>query len=147
MEPVKEFFSPEEVAERLGLHVRTVRRFIRERKLEAARVGKQYRITRAQLDAFVGAGQQAAAVPRTRRVRVSSVVDIDAIGREEYDRLTTTLTAVHNAEREPAAGRRVDCIYYEEHGSLRVLVNADPSTTASLLELIEAVLADGRRDA
>lgn len=142
----KDFYSAEEVAERLGLHVRTVRRFIREHTLEAVRVGKQYRITAAQLDAFTDARAQAEALPRTRRVRVSSVVDIDAIGREESDRLTTMLTAVHNSDRARSTARRIDCIYYEEQGSLRVLINADPDSTGALLGLIETLLEDGRRD-
>ncbi|WP_410908004.1 helix-turn-helix domain-containing protein, partial [Priestia sp. SIMBA_032] len=51
------YLSADEVADELGLHVRTVRTYIRDGRLRAARVGKQYRITRADLAAFAaGAG-------------------------------------------------------------------------------------------
>ena len=46
---IKQLYSVEEVADRLDLHVKTVRRIIREGRLPAKRIGKAYRITRAAL--------------------------------------------------------------------------------------------------
>ena len=46
--------SVEQVAESLGLHVRTVRDYVRGGRLKAVRIGKQYRIARADLDALTG---------------------------------------------------------------------------------------------
>ena len=51
----KHLFTVEEAATHLNLHVKTVRRFIREGKIEAKRIGKEYRITRSALEAFGGA--------------------------------------------------------------------------------------------
>jgi len=62
-----------------GLHVRTVRNYVREGRLKAVRIGKQYRIAREDLDAFTGTESK---VRRTRHVEVSSIVEIDAISRE-----------------------------------------------------------------
>ena len=50
----EEMYSVEQVADRLGLHVRTVRGYIRAGRLKAVRIGKQYRIARADLDALTG---------------------------------------------------------------------------------------------
>ena len=44
----------EQVAERLGLHVKTVRGYVREGRLKAVRIGKQYRISRQDLEALTG---------------------------------------------------------------------------------------------
>ena len=44
----------EQVAERLGLHVKTVRNYVRDGRLKAVRIGKQYRIARADLEALTG---------------------------------------------------------------------------------------------
>ncbi len=44
-----ELLSVEQVAELLGLHVRTVRNYVRDGRLKAVRIGKQYRITRTDL--------------------------------------------------------------------------------------------------
>jgi helix-turn-helix protein len=59
-----------------------VRRFIRDGRLPAKRIGKEYRITRSALDEFAGTPATEpsdAAIPRTRQVLVSSIVDVDAI--------------------------------------------------------------------
>ncbi|WP_141724717.1 helix-turn-helix domain-containing protein, partial [Streptomyces niveus] len=48
----RELYSVGEVAERLGLHVRTVRNYVRDGRLKAVRIGKQYRISRADFEAL-----------------------------------------------------------------------------------------------
>ena len=47
-------YSAEQVADILGLHVRTVRGYVRDGRLPAVRMGKQYRITERDLKAFAG---------------------------------------------------------------------------------------------
>jgi hypothetical protein len=83
-------------------------------------------------------------VPRTRRVLVSSVVDIDAISRTESDRITTLVTSVFTSARD-SANKRIDTLYFEEQGRLRITIHADAGYTASLLGMIDGVLDDGRR--
>ncbi len=139
----KSLYSAEEVAELLGLHVRTVRRYIREGLIEATRIGKQYRVSAAALREFVGS-ETPTEPSRARRVLVASTVDIDAIGREESDRLATGLTGAMKAPREDGQRVHLECIYYEEQGRLRIIINAGPSYTSSLLSMIEAILHDGR---
>ena len=55
----EEFISPEEVGERLGVSVYTVRRWVKEGKLRAFKPGKEYRIQESDLEEFL----------RTREVR------------------------------------------------------------------------------
>src|SRR5215471_3527840 len=86
--------SIEDVADRLGLHVRTVRTYVREGRLKAVRIGKQYRITHEDLEAFVGApvgGEPE--VRRDRHSEVSSIVEIDAISPDTMTRISTLLMA------------------------------------------------------
>ena len=47
------YFTPAEVAELLRLNVATVYQAIKQRHLEAARLGNRYRISREQLDAWL----------------------------------------------------------------------------------------------
>src|SRR5574341_1819366 len=98
---IQQLFTVDEVAGRLNLHAKTVRRFIREGKLPAKRIGKEYRITRSALEEFAGTaiGAGAVPVPRTRQLLVSSIVDIDAISQEESDRITTLIMAGLNSRR------------------------------------------------
>src|SRR5690606_38311492 len=124
-------------------HVRTVRRYIREGRLKASRIGKQYRVAASDLDAFAGSDrtESAFASPsRRRRVLVSTTVDIEAIDPDETYRVSTALSGAFSAKQESPAGKRLDCIYYEEQGRLRIIVNADLEAATAILGLIGFVL-------
>ncbi len=53
MEVVKEIMTPEQVAEYLQLNKDTVYRYIREGKVIASRLGRNYRITKENVDLFL----------------------------------------------------------------------------------------------
>lgn len=53
MDANDDIFTPSTAADYLHINVRTVRNFIRDGRLRAARVGRAYRIRRAWLDEFV----------------------------------------------------------------------------------------------
>src|SRR5271170_3786029 len=111
----KELYSVEQVAERLGLHVKTVRGYVREGRLKAVRIGKQYRIAREDLEALTGRAEPPPEpVRRTRHVEVSSIVEIDAISPEMANRLTVSLIG-------GASGIRVESIYNTERARLKII--------------------------
>jgi hypothetical protein len=99
----------------------------------------------SDLDALVGSNRtlSAASISRRRRVLVSTTVDIDVIGPDETYRITTALSGAFSAEQENHGGKRLDCIYYEEQGRLRIIVNAELETANAILGLIGFVLMDG----
>jgi excisionase family DNA binding protein len=80
-------YSTEEVADILGLHVRTVRGYVRDGRLPGIRIGKQYRIARDDLAAFTGThpGPAADGPPR---VEVSAVVQVAPLRADEMTRRT-----------------------------------------------------------
>ena len=47
--------TPEQVADLLQLNTETIYRLIRDKKLAAVKIGRAYRITRADLEAFLAA--------------------------------------------------------------------------------------------
>jgi excisionase family DNA binding protein len=143
---VKQLFTVDEVAERLNLHVKTVRRFIRQGKLPAKRIGKEYRITRPALEEFSGTSSNPAtdAIPRTRQVLVSSIVDVDAISPEDSQRITTLIMAGLNSRRGESDFPRVDSLYDPDRGRLRVMITANPSLTCDLVRTIGALAEPGR---
>ena len=134
------FYSPEQIADRLGLHVRTVRNYLRDGRLKAVRIGKQYRIAREDLAAFTGGddqphGSRAAADPH---IDVSSIVHVDAIGRESANRITNALLAAAKGRDKNDDPLRVDTVYDEERDRLKVMLTGSINTTAVLLKLIAA---------
>lgn len=135
----KQLYSAEEVAEQLGLHVRTVRGYVRDGRLRAVRIGKQYRITREDLEAFVGSPVvDPPEVRRQRHVDVSSIVEIDAVSPETADRVSSLLTATRSyASDQPL---RVETVYDKERARMKVIVLGGLADTRQLLEYVQAVL-------
>jgi excisionase family DNA binding protein len=60
----EEFLSPEEVGDRLGVSVHTVRRWIKTGNLRAFKPGKEYRVRRADLEEFLLAREVRPKAPR-----------------------------------------------------------------------------------
>ena len=138
-------YTVEQVAELLNLHVKTVRRYVRTGRLKAKRIGKQYRIARADLDEFSGGlAVDREPVARTRHVIASSIVDVDVVSPEENQRITTMVMASLNGRKGEADFPRVDSIYYPEQAKLRITITASPVLTCGLLQMINALLGDGR---
>ncbi|MGW7021856.1 helix-turn-helix domain-containing protein [Streptomyces decoyicus] len=138
------FYSVEQVAERLGLHVRTIRTYVRDGRLPAVRIGKQYRIAHEDLEAFTGrpvpaspsetAGQQ-------RHSEVSSIVEIDAISAETADRVTTLLMGAAANPRPEDEPLRIETAYDAERARMKIIVLGGLGVTARLLDYIEGVLS------
>jgi excisionase family DNA binding protein len=130
----QELYSVEQVAERLGLHVKTVRNYVREGRLKAVRIGKQYRIAREDLEAMTGHSEPAPEpVVRNRHVEVSSIVEIDAISSEAANHLSMTLVSA-------ASGIRIEAIYNPERARLKIILVGDLEKNASYLKFISAML-------
>jgi excisionase family DNA binding protein len=132
----------EQAAELLDLHVKTVRRYVRAGRLKAKRIGKEYRIVRADLDAFTGGSTTEKPVVRTRRVVASSVVDVDVISPDDSNRITAMIMASLSSRKGEADFPRVDSIYYPEQAKLRITITANLVLTCELLRMINALLRD-----
>ncbi|GAB1692301.1 helix-turn-helix domain-containing protein [Krasilnikovia sp. M28-CT-15] len=131
----QELFSVDEVAERLGLHVRTVRGYVRDGRLKAVRIGRQYRITRADLAALTGGTvpDSRRSAPRHRHADVSATVQIDAVDPELAYRISTLIGA---------APVRSQTVHDTERASLKGILLGDLADTAALLRLIDALVTE-----
>ncbi|WP_199733530.1 helix-turn-helix domain-containing protein [Micromonospora sp. BL4] len=135
----EDMYSVEQVADRLGLHVRTVRGYIRSGRLRAVRIGKQYRIAAGDLDALTG--QTRATTGTTAGpAEVSSIVQIDGVDRAAADRLGTLVLTSANTGHDPANPLRVQTVHDEERRRMKIIILGDPAATAELLHLLDAVL-------
>lgn len=145
-------YSAEEAAQILGLQVRTVRNYMREGRLPGVRIGKQYRIARADLEAFTAGGfaQQgllgldaataAPPAPPQPLAEVSSVVQIDGLDRTASDRIGRTLAAAVLSDSDPRL--RAEPLYDEERRRLKLIIVGSLSQTVELLRIVEALAAD-----
>jgi excisionase family DNA binding protein len=129
-----DLYTVEQVADLLGLHVRTVRGYIRAGRLKAVRIGKQYRVGRADLDELTGGTRPALGAVA---VEVSSIVQIDGVDRAAADRLATLVLAGANTVR----GLRVQTVHDEERNRMKLVILGGATATADVLHLLDAVLA------
>jgi excisionase family DNA binding protein len=142
MHESEELLSIFEIAKRLKLHVKTVRGYVREGRLKAVRIGKQYRISRADVEAFTGFplpltdGERAR---RQREVGASCVVRIDAISPEDSSELAASLDAFAHRDRIGEEALRVDTIYDKDVGHLQIMLFGGVNSTAAALKLIAAL--------
>jgi excisionase family DNA binding protein len=134
-----QLYSVEEVAALLGLHVKTVRGYVHDGRLDAVRIGRQYRIGADALEAFTG---RPVTPPRsTAAVEVSSIVQIDDADRALADRISTLVMSVGGAAQDD--GRlRVEMAYDARKSRMKLIVLGGPESTAELLRLVGALLED-----
>jgi len=139
----QDFYTIAEVARLLKLHVKTVLIYVRDGRLKATRIGKQYRVARNDFDAFaVGHAPPVDDVRRRRRVEVSSIVEIDAISLEAATRAVTHLQGALKGRPSDDSHAQLDTIYYQEIGRLKLIISASPETTAQLLNFVPVLIAD-----
>jgi excisionase family DNA binding protein len=134
-----QLYSLEQVAERLGLQVRTVRSYVRGGRLKAIRIGKQYRVTRESLEDLTGAAPQRNAVPRRRQSEVSSVIQVDAVSQDTASRVTNHLLEAAKAH-DDGSPLRVETIYDAERSQLKVIVIGSLLAAANVFRLLDALL-------
>ena len=133
-------YSLDQVAERLGLHVRTVRAYVRTGRLKAIRIGKQYRVAREELESIVGTSNSRDAVSRRRRAEVSSVVQMDAVTQNMVLRVADHLRSAVETPRDDGSALRVETIYDKGHAQLKVIVIGSLSAAANVFGLLGAIL-------
>jgi len=133
-------YSLDQVAEQLGLHVRTVRSYVRGGRLKAVRIGKQYRVAREDLESITGPSGPRSAIARHRHAEVSSVVQVDAVSEGTARRVTDHLRDAVAKPRDDGSALRVETIYDLGHAQMKVIVIGTLSAAANIFELLEVIL-------
>jgi excisionase family DNA binding protein len=139
----QDLFSVFDIATRLNLHVKTVRHYVREGQLKATRIGKQYRISRADLEAFTGhpvPPSDSEVARRERHVEVSGIVQIDAISPEASAQVETALSAFVSGRTKPEQPLRIETIYDRNTGHLKIILLGGATDTGAALKLIAALM-------
>jgi excisionase family DNA binding protein len=141
METIKSrLYSLEQIAEQLGLNVRTVRAYVRGGRLKAIRIGKQYRVTPEDLEAMTGPRVNRDGVPRHRHVEATSVLQIDAVSQESAGRITNHLMGAAKGPRSDATPLRVETLYDEERAVMKIVVIGSLAAAANLFRLLDVIL-------
>ena len=142
-------YSVEKVAGLLGIHQKTVLRYIKEGKLKANKVGGRWRIHGNDLTSFVGFKEMTETdIPRQQKQKsditqepwVSSVVNVENIGREEFIRVSNTLVAIKNSMTGQNSRCRIDMVYFEEELKIQILIWGTLDFTGQILKIVEELV-------
>jgi excisionase family DNA binding protein len=139
----QELYSVEQVADLLNLHVRTVRNYVRDGRLKAVKIGKQYRIAREDLEAMTGrpaSALEGEPVRRHRHVEVSSIIEVDAVSPETANRVMNMMGGSYNSRRSGGEPLRIETIYNPERAHMKVILVGGMDANASYFEMINAIL-------
>jgi excisionase family DNA binding protein len=141
----EQLFSVEQVAERLGMHVKTVRNYVREGRLKAVRIGKSYRIAAADLAALTGqsiAALTAKAVERTRDVEAYCVIEASAVSPIVSQRVANLLLGAAQSHEQDEQPLRVQTIYDPSRAQLKIILIGSVETTASMMRVVQALVEE-----
>lgn len=131
----EQVYTVEQFAERLKLHPKTVRRFIREGRVRAVKVGKSYRILRSELEAMtgvvLGAGRSGA--------RVTSIVDLPDVEAAKAQHLARVLPALRMGREAQADPMSLDVAYDPARKHLKVVIVGSPADNAAVLQVLQAI--------
>lgn len=126
--------SVNEVAQILGLHVRTVRAYVREGKLPAVKVGKQYRVARADVEKLLGSTLAESDLAGSRsEVEVSAVVEISHVSTNDMSRITTVVTGMSPTAR----AARMETIYDPQRQTLKIILIGPPKVVGEMLLIVD----------
>ncbi|MCX7615345.1 MAG: helix-turn-helix domain-containing protein [Clostridiales bacterium] len=145
------FYTVEQVSEMLNLHPKTTRKYIREGKLRANKVGKQFRITGHDLSLFVEGNQipvpkgsdsitehqKKSDIINHEQISVSTVVDYPGIDKDRFERISNMLIAVMNT-KDAQFSKPTLSIQYIDHHKMRILMWGTIFFTETMLSYLSA---------
>ncbi|WP_346962319.1 helix-turn-helix domain-containing protein [Clostridium sp.] len=154
-----QFYTIDKIAEILGMHHKTIRKFITEGKLGANKVGKQWRISGHDLSVFMEKNNVSINNKKIseesnidfvtneevkdtirQKVNVSTVVDINDVDKEEYFRISNTLIALMNCKDSKMEKSTINMKYDEKVNRLRVLLWGNVSFIEGMLSSISMLV-------
>ncbi len=147
------FYTVDQIAEILGMHHKTIRKFITEGKLRANKVGKQWRISGHDMSSFMEnnnmvindktegeklefSSGEAVASSRDNKISISAVVDINEVNMEDCRRISNMLLAVMNTKDSKMSNSTINIKHYKNENNLKVMLWGDTEFIKEMLDFI-----------
>lgn len=155
----EKFYTIDQIAEILGMHHKTIRKFITEGKLRANKVGKQWRISGHDLSLFMEDNNvniknnnnrlESEKIEfsnvnidnnnRTSKINVSTVIDINEVDIDEHRRISNTLLALMNTKNSKMSNSTINIKYYKNDKNLKVMLWGDMEFIKEMLDFIATI--------
>lgn len=141
------FLSVEEISKILELHPKTVRRFIREGKLKARKIGRTWKVLEDELKMYThgeaGEHSEFKNTPEISsfdsRIRISTVIEISEGSSDEANRISNSLIALLNS-KDPTWGKnRYDFFYDAQTDKARFILYGSPKFLSVVLNMFDTL--------
>lgn len=146
-----EIFTVDEVAQILGMHSKTIRRYISEGKLKGNKVGGQWRVKSTDLKAFMNKDEYSERIKSENkselrdfvegtdsvlsgRVQVCTIIDIYVNSPEEIKPVTQRLIDIMNSGDPSQGNAKFQYIYHAEEKKARFTLWGNPKFLAKMLD-------------
>lgn len=154
----EKFYTIDQIAEILGMHHKTIRKFITEGKLRANKVGKQWRISGHDLSLFMEDNNvniknnnklesekiefstgDVDSNNKTSKINISTVIDINEVDIDEHKRISNMLLALMNSKDSKISNSTINIKYYKNDKNLKVMLWGDIEFTNVMLDFISTI--------
>ena len=149
----EKLYTVNQLTEILGLHPKTIRRYIRNKDLMAQKVGGQWRITESSLESFIDSNQDFKAHPiqkwnegllgfvngnhheNDERIQMATIVDIAVSSEREAEELSTYVMNLINS-RDNQTGD-IQHLSHGDENRIRFILSGGLTYLQSAIEILE----------
>lgn len=159
------FYTIDKVAEMLGMHHKTIRRFISDGRLIANKVGKQWRISAQDLSLFLDGKELTDRGNESElneeisftvndenypiaksKINVSTVIEINEVKSNQYTKISNMLLAIMNGKDDELKHSTIKLIYSKESERLRIMLWGTTDFIKDMLDTITVLIEDSDED-
>ena len=142
------YYSVEQISSLLGLHPKTVQRYIREGRLRAQKFGKAWRVTGHDLSTFAegtsevvsqrpASGLQSILSAARPRIRISAVIDVPVANIAESAQVASWITSAINSRPDKAIQATMTSQYIADEKMIRIMLWGSPAVVAGIMNAID----------
>ncbi|HWQ50862.1 MAG TPA: helix-turn-helix domain-containing protein, partial [Terriglobales bacterium] len=138
----QKYYTVEQISTLLGIHPKTVQRYIREGKLHATKLGKGWRVGGHDLSVFMESAGGEGHGPRTEPARgatASSVIDIPVVADDDAIRIMNALTGALSSKPAQYSQSSMRSQYIESENMIRVTLWGDLRFMTMMMDMLTAL--------
>lgn len=133
----EKFYTVDDISNMLGMHQKTIQRYIREGKLRAVKVGKAWRISGHDLSRFMESNKKFEDKDgKEKKILVTSVVDIDVDDMDEAMSISNMLTASLNSKPSEYGRSSMSVQFLDSLGKLRVMLTGSAEFMEAMMSFL-----------
>ena len=134
---IKNHMTVDEISEKLKMHPKTIRRYIRDGKIKGRKIGKSWYISYEEYLRFTGEeDKREKNLPLPKKISVSTVVDILVNDIDESLRIANTLSAVMNNKDPEYGASTMTSQYIQPESKIRIMLWGTVEFIQAMLESI-----------